>query len=257
MTPSSGPPTPDEPETSDVDDLIGLGTEIVGTTVAAAIGFVSGGPLGVIAGAAAGPVLTRSLLELAREIRSRLLGHREEVRIGATLTYFLETIKARLADGDLFRTDGFFDAGPTMRSSGEEIMEATLLAAQREPEEAKLRYLGRLLANLMFEEAFDRPQASLLVRTLEDLSYRQLLLLELFLKPGGVIRDVNYHGLAYVDDDGPATARLAFVLSETFDLYTRGLVNNGGQAALGMTSLVPSRIETQGIRPEPGFPERA
>jgi len=126
-------------------------------------------------------------------------------------------------------------------------MEATLLAAQREPEEGKLRYLGRLLGNLMFEMGFDRYQANHLVRTLEGLSYRQLMLLQVFLMPGSVTRDVSYEGVTYINDDGPATGRLMFVLAETYDLYTRGMVNNGGHAAFGMTSLVPSKIETQGI----------
>ncbi|MEX2622954.1 MAG: hypothetical protein WD651_04450 [Acidimicrobiia bacterium] len=231
----------DESESNSLEELLKTGAEVAGATAGAAIGLV-GGPAGVLAGAASGPLVGRALLHVAQELRSRFLGHREEVRIGATLAYAIDTIESRRAQGERLREDGFFDSDSQSRNDAEEVVEATLLAAQREPQEKKLKYLGRLLGNLAFEESIDRSQANLLIRMAEQLSYRQLLLLQLFLQPGSVTRDNDFRGQgAQLSND------LVYVLAEIHDLYLRGLVNNGGEVAFGLTGLIPARVETQGI----------
>jgi hypothetical protein len=210
------------------DDL----TQAVVAMTTAAAGAIVGGP----AGAVIATFIERSVAIISR---------RQRQRVETTLAVFLEQFNTRIAAGDEPRADWFAPDGSG--GSASEAFEATMLAAQDEYEERKLTLLGRLLASLAFEAQIDRAQANLLVRTLKDLSYRQLLLLRLFAQPGAIPRDVPYEGGSYIAGSEPDTQRLIGLMAETYDLYTRGLVNIGGKATYGMTSIVPSQIETQGM----------
>jgi hypothetical protein len=124
------------------------------------------------------------------------------------------------------RQDGFFAAAVNDRSAAEEIIEAVLLAGQRESQEKKLRYYGNLLGNIPFHPEVDRAQANLLIRMAVGLSYRQLCLLAVFknrkqytLGQGGSSRGIDYLS------DAP-TALLA-TLQETYNLHTQALVRVG------------------------------
>lgn len=108
-----------------------------------------------------------------------MLGPREQVRIGATVAFAVAKIQDNLATGLAVRDDEFFRASSGARSAADEIAEGVILAAQREPEELKLRYLGNLLGNIAFDRDIDRAKAHVLVRVAERLSYRQLIYLAL------------------------------------------------------------------------------
>jgi hypothetical protein len=90
-----------------------------------------------------------------------------------------DKIEENLREGVPLRNDDFFLRDEATRSSADEIMEGTLLAAQREHEERKIPYYANLIANLSFEPAVDRYTANLLLRTAQELSYRQLCILAL------------------------------------------------------------------------------
>jgi hypothetical protein len=89
-----------------VNELIGVGSEITGNVAGATIGFLLAGPPGAVAGAAATPVITR-VVRVAADFAKRQLGRREEVRIGATITYAAAKIQENLAIGKELRKDGF------------------------------------------------------------------------------------------------------------------------------------------------------
>jgi hypothetical protein len=187
---------------------------------------------------------------LALEFRERVLGHREEVRVGAAISFASAKINEKLENGERLRDDGFFTDEHDNRSTAKEVFEGVVLAAQREAEEKKVRLYGNLLANLAFESGIDRSQANFLLRLGEDLSYRQLCLLSLFaqntLLHGGNNR-LNLRTGDYREDwNTVATFDLLVLLQEVYDLYQRGIVTNGWSAMISTTDANPSQMSPVG-----------
>lgn len=160
--------------------LVEAGTEIGGSASGAALGFIIGGLPGALAGSASSPLLISLFKKVGSEITKRILGHREQVRVGAAYAIALERIAERINQGDKPRSDGFFDTDEGERSAAEEILEGILLAAQREYEEKKVKLYGKLLANLAFKVGIDRGYANFLLGLAQRISYRQLCIISLF-----------------------------------------------------------------------------
>jgi len=116
-----------------VSDLIEAGSAITGALAGAAMGIL-GGPPGMVAGAVVGSALSVGLKRVGRERRRRALGPKEELRLGATLTYAVAAAKARLDRGEHLRADRFFedrvDQGD--RSVADEVIEGVLMTAERD-----------------------------------------------------------------------------------------------------------------------------
>jgi len=165
-----------------LDNLISIGSDIAGGAAGAAIGFFAAGPIGAVAGGAAGPIVTHTFHKLAVEIKQRWLGPREEIRLGATIAYAAAKIRENEANGQQIRQDDFFQEQPGNRSAAEEIAEGVLLVAQREHQERKLKFLGNLLANIVFRPNVDRDMANALVSHVERMSYRQICILSLIVR---------------------------------------------------------------------------
>jgi len=155
--------------------LIDVGADLVGSSTGAAVGLAMAGPVGAMVGAAAGPLLTNGIKDFAE----RTLSRRERIRVDTLCGYTAEAIIVRKDAGDRIRDDGFFFAEQGKRSSGEELFEAVLIAAQREHEERKVEYLGYLFANLCFEEEVDRSLANWIIKIAQELTWTQLVLLSL------------------------------------------------------------------------------
>ena len=79
--------------------LLESGSEIAASASGAAIGLLLG-PGGAIAGAALGPVLKRTFFKVGSEINDRMVGPRENIRMGATASYAVDRINERLEDGE-------------------------------------------------------------------------------------------------------------------------------------------------------------
>ncbi len=172
-----------------------------------------------------------------------MLGKREEVRVGAVLAFAGEKIREKMENGEQVRQDGFFEEQPDDRSDAEEIFEGVLLAAQREHQEKKLRFYGNLVANIAFDPTISRERANLLLKMGEELTYRQMCLLAIFAIP-----DKTGVGLKQGDCRGSnrIEPEVGAVLQEAYDLYTRNLVNAGGDALLGLTDIDPANMQVQG-----------
>ncbi len=240
-------------EDEKVIDIVEAGSEIAGALAGTAVGLLVGGPPGAVAGAAAGPVAARTLRGVAAEFRERVLGHREEVRVGAAIAFASAKIKEKLEAGEQPRQDDFFTDEEQNRSTAKEVFEGVILAAQREAEEKKVRLYGNLLANLAFAQDIDRSQANFLIRLGDQLSYRQLCLLSLFaqntLVHGGNNR-FNLRSGAYRGESGnvpPISWNLLALLQETYDLYQRGILGNGGSAMIAVLDANPSEMSPGGV----------
>lgn len=232
-----------------VRDIVETGTDIAGATTGAAIGLLTGGPPGALVGAAAGPVAARTLRALAVEFRDRVLGPREEVRVGAVISFASTKIKEKLDADEQPRQDGFFTDAQDNRASAKEVFEGVVLASQREAEEKKVRLFGNLLANLAFEHDVDREQANFLVGLGRDLTYRQLCLLSLFAQNALLHGGNNRLGLRTSDYRGSDSLGMDLIvlLQEIYDLHQRGLVSNGGSATISVTDSIPSQMSPQGV----------
>lgn len=102
--------------------------------------------------------------------------------------------------------------------------------------------MGHLFAAVAFDPEISAQLAHQIIKTAEQLTYRQLCILkvavvkQLFTLRAG---DYRNHG-AFAKD-------LYQVLYECLDLYHRGLINFGGEVAFGPTDVQPGRIGVQGL----------
>lgn len=233
-----------EPTHRTIEDLIEAGTAIAGGVVGATLGVLEGGPIGGAVGAVAGTAFASVFKAVAYDIKERFLGPREVMRIGAAMTFAVKHFERELKAGRKPRNDGFFGSKgkpKTGRSAAEEIIEAVLLASQREHQEKKIDFYGALLSSIAFDDSVDAEQANLLIRLGESLSYRQLCLLTLF---GSSIR-TSLRDTDYAKEEDLDTNRTA-LLVEIYELYVKGLVNSSGTAPLSIADVVPRKMRTQG-----------
>lgn len=226
-------------------NMIDSGAEIAGGAVGGALGFLAAGPLGAAALGAGGSAAAIAIKRIGGELSERFLGPREKVRTGAVLALASSEIEARIKGGEAVRDDGFFNSGPDGRSDGGEVVESVLLKSQREPEEKKLPYIAHLLAAISFDPGVSAGMAQQLTRLAEQLTYRQLCLLKVGVHRNALrLRGSDYRG------QGAFNRELLQLLYECHDLYVRGLVNFGGEVALGLADVKPSAMEPQGFGAE-------
>jgi len=94
-------------------------------------------------------------------------------------------IRERVERGDIPRNDFFAQKGGA-QDNGEQLFEGILLKARGEYEEKKIQCFGRFFANLTFADDVSSSVASLLIKTLERLTYRQLVFLALVHRVGKI-----------------------------------------------------------------------
>lgn len=147
------------------------------TLVGTVLGGAAAGPEGAVIGSLASTAVEHIFEKIGNEISKRTLAPLEEQRVGSTYAAAAKLINEKIAQEDRPRNDNFFEPAAESRSAGEELLEGTLLAAQREHEEKKLAYLARLYANILFNPEISKPIANHLVKLAEQLTYRQIVAL--------------------------------------------------------------------------------
>jgi hypothetical protein len=227
-------------------ELIEGSSEIAGAAVGATIGLI-GGPAGAVGGAAGGALLARVLRRVGADLRQRVLGPREELRVGAAAAHAGAMIQILLDAGKQPRDDGFFDAPPGERPAAEELLEGVLLQARDAYEEKKVRLLGIMYAQLAFHPEISAPTANHLLSLAERLTYRQLVVMVIAQGEGNreLLRDGNYRGdAAALDAFGGEGAAL---LIEIYDIYQRGLLSDAhGSAWISVADVDPRAMRLQG-----------
>jgi hypothetical protein len=222
--------------------LINCGAEIAGGAVGGALGFLAGGPEGAALLGVGGTAAGMALKHIGQEVSERLLGPREAVRVGGVLAIAAGEIRHRIEAGESVRTDGFFEQKQTGRSDAEEVAESVLLKSQREPEEKKIPYMGRLLSSVAFDAEIGAYMAHQITKAAEQLTYRQLCLLKLaVIKEEFVLRVENYRS------HGQFTKGLYQILYECLDLERRGFIVFGSEVIFGVTDISPSKMKVEGL----------
>jgi hypothetical protein len=230
---------PDQNEDSGLRDFIGSGGQVVGQVAGAAVGILAG-PL---AGAGAGAVLGEVLSRVGIELHDRVLAHRQGARAAGALATAAVRIEEHLQAGDQPRDDGFFDAGDDGRVDAEEVLEGTLLTAANAWEERKIEPLGRLFANIAFDESISPARANYLLRLAERLTYQQLAILAFIAEAqdGPYLHAVA--GLEMIPSE-PLPAPAPEVLAQLADLSDARLVGYRNTTGEVGTSL--AMVETGG-----------
>ena len=150
--------------------------DVTSASVGGLTGLVLAGPPGIVAGAAVASVL--------KEAIKSALDRAATQRAVTVFTLASKRICAERESGKQLRADGFFDDSVSGRSAAADVLEQIMQAVQQESEERKLPFIASLYASIAFREDVDRGMANLLVRTAEQLSYRQLCLLSVFMDRG-------------------------------------------------------------------------
>jgi len=160
-----------------LEKIVARATDSLGDVSAVAIGLLlnAAGPEAAFIGAAAGPVVAG----VANDLAARVMSRKEEHRLGAVLVFALESMKQIQDGGGQIRNDGFWANANDFNGPGEEVVEAVLIAAQREPQEKKLEYLGCLLAHIAYHEEISAETAIWMVNTAERLTWTQYTLISM------------------------------------------------------------------------------
>lgn len=224
------------------EDIVEISAEIVGGTIGGVVGASVAGPLGALIGSIGEVAATKVITSIISEMTNRKLSNREEIKLSNALSSSIKTLNTKISNGKVIRSDDFFDNKVNERSSAEEILEAVLYKAQREPEEKKIPYIGNIYANVVVDETIFPEIAHQVIKTAESLTYRQLCLLKIF----SGLYNFNLRNSSYRKQES-FDKELYSLLYECYDLYNRGLITNGTVAMFGVTDLIPSKVTIQGL----------
>ena len=221
--------------------LIALGS---GIAVSAAIGD--------IAGITTGTISVLGQLGLDRFI-TPLISKRQTVRLFQWGTQSAEGIAQRLANGEKYREDGFFEKTPTDRSKIDEVVESTLKKVMETTEEPKIKFMANLTENVHFDSDFDLDTYRRILKILDELSYRQLCIIKLFMNVDQI--DLDSLGNSNV------THSLSSILTDCFEVSDKGFINSGNLLMKKISELYlgssGNYVVDSGKDPEyPGFPNR-
>lgn len=236
----------DEIKMTIVDNVSEYAGSAAGAVAGGLISAAIGGPEGAAAGSIAATAIEHMFQNMGSEIKKRTLAPLEEQRVGSVYTKAKELIEEKITQGKTPRNDNFFDKDSSGRPASEELLEGTLLAAQREYEEKKTVYLARLYANILFHPEISRPTANHLIKLAEQLTYRQIAIVN-SIAAMQIARTLNppinpLKSSAYESVSGTENVAIA---AEIFDLYRMSVLGSS-QAILDAGGINPSTLNVVG-----------
>lgn len=235
-------------QNADAQRLIETGADLAGAAVGGALGFLAAGPFGAASAGALGVLISRSASKLLGDIANRSLSSREQERVGATAAIALNKIKNSIESGTEPRDDGFFNARENNRSPAEEILEGTLRKAREEHEEKKIGFLGNFFHNVAFSPGVSVSEANYYLSLIDNLTYRQLLVLGLLLLKPQARHPLGLRSIDYRTSNSNLLVETVTLLQEIYSLNNFGLVTcksasgSGYEACLGWHDIAPDRL---------------
>lgn len=221
--------------------LNSIGSKALGGTLGAAVGIATGIPF---VGVLLAPYTAVSLENLGKSLIDQGLGPRKEKRIEALIQAAAYLFNMRSIKGDIPRDDGFFLSQNNQQPAAQEILEAVLVAATESFEESKLVILANALANICYNKNITRATAQVVLRTLNELTYREILIVALV----GTNRLKN---LSKIVHEGKTEYQYSYptVSIELLNLYKKGIIkqqeetdDSNSLAVLGPEGFRPSRL---------------
>ena len=189
------------------------GTQLIISMFGIAVGSALGDSTGI--SAAATSVIAKWGLE---RFITPLISERQSERLFQWGKQAAEGIAQRLADGEKYREDGFFEKTPTNRSNIDEVVESTLKKVMETTEEPKIKYMANLTKNVHFDSDLDMDTYRRILKHLDELSYRQLCIVKLFMNADQI--DLDNFGNPNV------TPNLSSILTDCLEVRDRGFINS-------------------------------
>ena len=230
------------------EKVLDAGGEAAGSLVGVGVGLAIGGPIGAVVGALAGPV-SSAFFKQAAQVAKRQLSETEIRRAGAVLAVAAAELKIKLDAGASVRTDGFFDKVADNRSAASEVIEAVVRAAESDPEERKLHYLGYLFANLAITDSVTRETANRIISIARRLSFSELRFLALFHVASTSENKFNLAESlpeASGNYNAPEASEAAAVIDPIWSLYSQHMLIGRGRS-LGMSGIKPNELRSFGV----------
>jgi hypothetical protein len=221
--------------------LNSIGSKALGGMLATAVGIATGIPF---VGVLLAPYTAGSLENLGKSLIDQGLGPRKEKRIEALIQSAAYLFNMRSVQGEMPRDDGFYSSRNNQQPAAQEILEAVLIAATESFEEAKLVILANTLANICYNKNITRATAQVVLRTLNELTYREILIV-------GLVGTSRLKNLSTYVHEEKADYQYGYptVSIELLNLYKMGIIkqqektdDNNSLAVLGPEGFRPSRL---------------
>lgn len=238
----------DDEEQKIGEQILDAGGEAAGSLVGIGMGFAIGGPVGAVVGALVAPV-SSVFFKQAAHVAQRKISETEVRRASSVLAVAATELQTKLDAGKSVRRDGFFHVDEDGRSAASEVIEAVVRAAESEPEERKLPYLGFLFANLAITDDVTRETAGRLISIARRLSYSELRFLALFHKAHTKANEFDLADSLPEASANYATqeaSTAAAAIDPIWSLYSQQMLIGRGRT-LGMGGLKPSELRSFGI----------
>lgn len=224
-------------------------SNVVGGLVNLAINDPTG-----ISGAVAETSTDLLITKFANELDTRKLSELEILRVSEVMEFTVNKIYDNLKANKKIRDDGFFTNKIEDMSDGEEIFEGIIISSQREFENKKLKYYGKMLANIAFREDISKVDAVQLIKLAEQLSYRQYLILSV-IGTSQSMKNSQFGHMPFLKDTPFATdpkgTHVQYshisVYQDIYEMYKIGLLNGSGNVILELGYIVPSKLNIQGV----------
>jgi hypothetical protein len=208
-------------EDSVIKKVVEIGSEITGGVAGSILGGLLAGVPGMVLGGGSGPVIVNFFKVAGTEIVNKFTNTRSGIRSSAVYTYALAKMLKNQESHLPQREQSFFTADKQGRSAAEELLEGIIINAQKEYEERKLPFLGNLYANIIVHPEISREYANQFIRIINQISFRQLCLMELIknkiYEQQGInskIRGLNEREIKQTD-----------IVAELYDLEQKGLIH--------------------------------
>ena len=169
----------------------------------------------------AGAIVGQTINDVGKDLAHRLMSDSQARRAADFVEETVTLIQQHLDHGDRVRNDGFFEAG-LRHDDAREVYEAAALVAADTPARRKLHHIAALSAAIPFRDDVSVETSAFLIKLLDQLTYRQLVLLAAF-NDGTPVQKLR-------ETSPLAEERLlvgAEIEAEMIDLDTRRLLGTG------------------------------
>lgn len=225
-------------ENDKLKDFLKKGAEITGATIGGAIGLI-GGPAGVVVGGGLG-VLTSQLMY---EVIERQLTNRQQIRIAATSTFLFDGIAQRLKNGEIIRTDDFFERKIYDRSKAEELFEGTLMRCANQFQEKKIRHLSKIFEETIFNEQISPETANQLLELGNTLTFRKLSLISFYGRRNlDIIGEILMRDAIILYPQIILSTNEKLLLQDLYELINSDLLFNNNTAMFSNDHVFPDKI---------------